>query len=98
MEGDGIWNACTMNVITNPAIPTVPSSDCNEPLTPVPTAQGVLRSPGERSPEDRSSGRRSAEGSSAPASAETGSLETGSLNTGSLDKCSSGKFIGTSLH
>src|SRR5580704_5524121 len=44
MDGEGIWNACTINVITNTAITTVPSSDCNEPLTPVPTACGIFRS------------------------------------------------------
>src|ERR1022692_2759236 len=38
MDGDGIWNACTMNVITNTAITTVPSNDGNEPVTPVSAA------------------------------------------------------------
>src|SRR4051794_9617985 len=32
MDSEGIWNACTMNVITNIAITTVPISDCREPI------------------------------------------------------------------
>src|SRR4051812_23496530 len=31
MDSEGIWNACTINVITKIAITTVPMSDCSEP-------------------------------------------------------------------
>src|ERR1700756_2931823 len=36
MDSDGIWNACTIKVITNMAITTVPSKDCAELTTSAP--------------------------------------------------------------
>src|ERR1700687_1704095 len=36
MDSDGIWNACTIKVITNMAITTVPSRDCAELTTSAP--------------------------------------------------------------
>src|SRR5271166_3425380 len=70
-----------MKVITNTAITTVPNSDCNEPVTPVPTTHGVPGTPEERSLE----GRMSAEGLSV----------RGSLGTSSLEMSWSGEFIYT---
>src|ERR1700676_4214058 len=36
MDSEGIWNACTIKVITKIAITTVPSNDCIELITSVP--------------------------------------------------------------
>ena len=42
IDSEGIWNACTMKVITKIAITTVPISDCSEPIMSVPRSSGAF--------------------------------------------------------
>src|ERR1700750_1134604 len=46
MDSEGIWNACTMNVITKMAITTVPMSDCRELIRSDPKLTVTLRAEG----------------------------------------------------
>src|ERR1700681_3503047 len=43
MDSEGIWNACTMKVITKIAITTVPTKDCMEPITSAPKVVTMRR-------------------------------------------------------
>src|ERR1700686_2760404 len=46
MDSDGIWNACTIKVITNMAITIVPSRDCTELTTSAPRVVTTRRCDG----------------------------------------------------